>query len=220
MKRKKKKTLTVPALVSLLGASFLLNLYLLNTPQQHGTIVIGVIDGDTIVLQGKSRVRLRQVDAPDKGRCGYDQAKKQLETLALNKYVRIDEEIPDQYGRGMALVYTGDISINTEMVASGWVRYHSDQTSQTDALKAASKKAKDEKLGIYGLCQSMTNTKNPTCTIKGNIDQNKSTDNRKYYLPGCAQYAFTIVEEDIGEAWFCTEKEAQAAGFTKAATCK
>lgn len=219
-KEKKKRKMTVPALMTLLGASVLLNIYLVNNPQNKGTKVIGVIDGDTIVLQGKSRVRLRQVDAPDKGLCGYTEASNLLKKLTLNKTVIITELIPDQYGRGMALVYDGDTLINKELITSGWVRYHSDQTSQTDDMKAASKKAKDEKLGVYGFCQSTTNTKNPKCNIKGNIDKNKSTDNRKYYFLGCAQYEFTIVEEDLGEQWFCTEKEAQVAGFTKAATCK
>jgi micrococcal nuclease len=120
----------------------------------------------------------------------------------------------------MALVYDGNTLINQELIASGWVRYHSDQTSQTENVKASSQKAKDEKRGVYGTCQSTTNTKNPSCIIKGNIDQNKYADNKKYYLPNCAQYEFTVVSEDIGEAWFCTEKEAQEAGFKKAATCK
>ncbi|MFH0762508.1 MAG: hypothetical protein V1925_01290, partial [Candidatus Omnitrophota bacterium] len=58
---------------------------------------------------------------------------------------------------------------------------------------------------------------NPKCVIKGNYDKNSSLSN--YYFPGCPQYEFTIVEKDLGENWFCTEKEAQAAGFTKAKNC-
>ena len=47
-----------------------------------------------------------------------------------------------------------------------------------------------------------------------------ATDEKRYYVPDCAQYAFTIVELDVGEQWFCGEKEAKAAGYTKAETCK
>ncbi|MBU1326879.1 thermonuclease family protein [Patescibacteria group bacterium] len=193
-------------------------LYQARLSSNSGVVVIGVIDGDTVVLEGKSRVRLRYVDAPEKGLCGYDQATRELENLVMGKSVRIEETIPDTYGRGMALVYVGSTLINKEMLASGWVRYHHDNSAVTEEVKAASDLARQEKRGIYGACQSTTNSKNPKCLIKGNID--KSTDTHLYYISGCAQYAFTIVEEDIGEQWFCTEKEALAAGFTRAATCK
>jgi len=202
--------------------SLILNVVLLrNRPvTPAGVRVIGVIDGDTIMLLGKEKVRLRYVDAPEVELCGSEQATKELTSLELGKTVQIEETIPDQYGRGMALVYDGDTLINKYMVASDWVQYHSDSSSQTEVIKAVGVAAKSERLGIFGLCQSTVNTKHPECNIKGNIDQNKSTNNHKYYIPGCAQYPFTIVEEDIGEQWFCTEKEAQVAGFMKADTCK
>jgi len=183
----------------------------------QGVKVIGVIDGDTIVLEGKYRVRLRYVDAPEKGLCGYEQATKELEGLAMNKSVRIELIVPDAFGRGMALVYVGNTLINKEMVASGWVRYHHDNSLVTAEVKAASDLARKEQYGIYKTCHATENTKNPKCNIKGNID--KSTDTHIYYVPGCAQYQFTVVEKDIGEQWFCTEKEAKNAGYSKAKTC-
>lgn len=199
--------------------SILLNIFLLRGVQNQsiGIKVVGVIDGDTVVLEGKSRVRLRFIDAPEKGLCGYDEASKVLETLVVGKSVRIEEIIPDQFGRGMALVYVGNTLVNKEMLSSGWVRYHHDVSSKTDEIKAVSDTAKTKKLGVYGICQS-TAPENPKCVIKGNIDDNSTR--RNYYLPDCAQYKFTIVEKDMGENWFCTEKEAIAAGFTKAKTCK
>jgi hypothetical protein len=104
------------------------------------------------------------------------------------------------------------------MLASGWARYHSDNTSKKDILKNVSDKAKDNKIGIFSsLCYQTQNPDNPKCNIKGNIDKNSTK--RLYYYPGCAQYEFTIVEKDLGENWFCTEKEAQAAGFTRSQTC-
>jgi len=216
MKNKRLQVFLLPALViSVLLNAFLLFRGLLPNP---GVKVIGVIDGDTVVLDGKSRVRLRYVDAPEVGLCGYEQASKELEKLALGKSVRIEETIPDTYGRGMALVYVGNTLINKEMVASGWVRYHHDNSPVTEEVKAASDQARQEKLGIYGACQSRENTDNPKCIIKGNID--KSTDTHIYYVPGCAQYQFTVVEKDIGEQWFCTESEAKKAGYIKSKTCK
>jgi endonuclease YncB( thermonuclease family) len=203
-----------------LAVSVGLNLLLLNQKHDRGGIkVIGVIDGDTLVLDGKVRLRLRQVDAPELEFCGGQEAKQHLEALVSGQTVRTEEKILDQQGRPMALVYAGNTLINQTMLASGWVRYHSDQTSQTENLKAAAAAAKDSRLGIFSpQCYQTENRENPQCQIKGNIDKN--SDKRLYYLPDCAQYKTTIVEKDLGEDWFCSEKAAQAAGFAKAATCR
>ena len=132
-------------------------------------------------------------------------SEEKLEKLVSGKRVRITEQIPDQQGRGMALVYVGNTLVNKELIAGGYARYHSDKTSQTEILKAAAEEARGNNLGLYGTCQSMTNSKNPNCTIKGNIDRTRKT----YHMPGCTQYPFAVVEEDVGEQWFCTEKEAR-----------
>lgn len=180
-----------------------------------GVGVISVYDGDTLILDNKERLRLRQLDAPELDFCGGKEAKAALEKLVSDKRVRISEQIPDQQGRGMALIYVGNTLVNKELLAQGLARYHSDVTSQADILQTAANEAKEKKLGIYGSCQSMTNTKNPRCVIKGNIDRQKKT----YHMPGCTQYPFTVVEEDVGEQWFCTEKEAKAAGYIKSERC-
>lgn len=207
-------------LIIILIPSLLLNLVLLATRNQitgNEVSVIGVVDGDTLVLEGKVRVRLRHVDAPELKYCGGSEAKKELEKLVVKKRVRLEEQIPDQFGRSMALIYVGNTLVNQELLKSGWVRYHHDTTSVTDELKMEINNAKNLKLGIYGKCQSKTNTTNPRCNIKGNIDKGNNT--RRYYIPGCAQYEYTVVEKDTGEKWFCTEKEAQNAGFQLAETC-
>ena len=54
--------------------SLIINFIFIYQSKQHiqsGVPVIGVIDGDTVVLEGKSRVRLRFIDAPEKGLCRY-----------------------------------------------------------------------------------------------------------------------------------------------------
>jgi endonuclease YncB( thermonuclease family) len=199
--------------------SIILNAILLfreqKVKQDQGVGVIAVYDGDTLILDNKERLRLRQLDAPELTYCGGAEAKAALEKLVSGKRVRITEQIPDQQGRGMALVYVGDTLVNKKLLAGGYVRYHHDTTSQAQKLKAAADEAKGNNLGIFGACMSMTNTKNPRCVIKGNIDRQKKI----YHMPGCTQYPFAVVEEDIGEAWFCTEKDAQAAGYVKSERC-
>jgi micrococcal nuclease len=204
----------------LLLPSLALNFYLLRRQggESPGIRVIGVIDGDTLVLEGKVRLRLRHVDAPELDYCGGEEAKRTLEGLVNQRKVVIREKILDQYGRPMALVYQNGVLVNLKMIQSGWARYHSDQTSATQVLKQAARNARAQKLGIFGPeCRQNTNAERPDCRIKGNID--KSTRKKLYYYPGCAQYRFVVVEKDIGENWFCSEEEARRAGFAKAKTC-
>ena len=47
------------------------------------------------------------------------------------------------------------------------------------------------------------------CKIKGNISRN----GKIYHVPGSASYNATKIDESKGEQWFCTEAEAQAAGW-------
>lgn len=207
-------------LALLLVPSLIFNFYLFqkNKKSDQGILVIEVLDGDTLLLEGKVRLRLRNIDAPELEYCAGQEAKAFLENLVKGKKITIQEKILDQRGRAMALVYQGYVFVNKEVLKNGWARYHHDKSNQADFLKQVAQEAKEAKLGIFSPeCYQTENLENPDCLIKANID--KITGVKKYYFPGCAQYDFTIVEKDIGEQWFCSEEEAQKAGFEKSKTC-
>jgi hypothetical protein len=48
------------------------------------------------------------------------------------------------------------------------------------------------------------------CDIKGNIN---GDDERIYHTPGSSSYGATRIDASRGERWFCTEREARAAGW-------
>lgn len=201
--------------------NFFLSYKILNQKRANLVKVIGVIDGDTIVLENKTRLRLRHIDAPELENCGGEQAKQFVSSLVNGKTISIEEQIPDQMGRAMGLVYVDKILVNDKLLEAGWARYHSDKTTKTELLKSVFNLAKTKKLGIFSkLCFSETNLENPNCIIKGNLENKDKFGRKLYYLPNCAQYKFVQVEKDLGERWFCTEKEAIAAGYIKAGTCK
>lgn len=52
------------------------------------------------------------------------------------------------------------------------------------------------------------------CHIKGNISYN--TGERIYHMPGDEFYGPTIIDPLKGERWFCSEADAQAAGWRRA----
>jgi hypothetical protein len=54
----------------------------------------------------------------------------------------------------------------------------------------------------------------PNCEdpdIKGNISL--KTEEKIYHAPGDLQYDRTVISEDSGERWFCSEREAQESGW-------
>ena len=53
----------------------------------------------------------------------------------------------------------------------------------------------------------------PSCAIKGNVN---SQGERIYHTPGQRDYDKTDIKPEEGDRWFCTEEEAQAAGFRHA----
>lgn len=59
-----------------------------------------------------------------------------------------------------------------------------------------------------------SNRNSQKCDIKGNISGDKI-----YHLPDCASYDKTTIDESKGEKWFCSEKEANDAGWRKAKNC-
>ncbi len=64
--------------------------------------------------------------------------------------------------------------------------------------------------GLGGLCD-FSGTSEPI--IKGNIDPR--TSGRTYHVPGGLFYSTTVIDETQGEAWFCTELDAQAYGWRR-----
>lgn len=78
-----------------------------------------VIDGDTIRVYGVGKVRLVQVDTPEKTSPDFKVAKKFVEERCLGKtvYLDIDDaEKEDKYGRTLAIVYTDTQDINRELL--------------------------------------------------------------------------------------------------------
>lgn len=84
---------------------------------------VGVTDGDTIkVLCGRTemKVRLAQIDAPERGQAFGAKAKEALSDLVFGREVRLDLGPKDRYGRDIATVWRGRLDINREMVRLGF----------------------------------------------------------------------------------------------------
>jgi len=92
------------------------------------TVVSWVIDGDTFDTTSGDRIRLADVDAPEKGKSGYYDARNFLIELVYDKTVYLDiDDIHkiDIYGRLVCVVYVGYNSthfknVNKALIVEGY----------------------------------------------------------------------------------------------------
>lgn len=115
--------------------------------------VVGVLDGDTIDCYAdgkKQRIRLAEIDAPEKSQPYGQKSKQLLSLLTYGKSVIVTYNQQDKYGRIIGEVFTwrDPISVNYRMVQSGlaWAyeRYIRDR-----AYVTAQQTAKSAKIGLW-----------------------------------------------------------------------
>lgn len=108
--------------------------------------VIGIADGDTLTVLAERqqiKVRLAEIDAPEKGQAFGNRSKQSLSVLCHGKQARLDDKGKDRYGRTLARVYCDGTDANAEQVRRGmaWVydRYVTDRSLYVlqDEAKAA-----------------------------------------------------------------------------------
>lgn len=87
-----------------------------------------VVDGDTIEVTAKFRVRMDFIDAPEtKGveKLKGDVSKKWLKNRIEGKTVQLDVKTKDTYDRFLSVVYQNGININGEMVKQNLAEIYS-----------------------------------------------------------------------------------------------
>ena len=183
----------------------------------------------------EERIRLNGIDAPETGqrcrngngkayRCGAVAAEALDRFLAASRPTRCEFVERDRYGRFVGDCYRADgASVSEYLVRNGfaldYVKYSHGKYSKEEA------KAKNEKAGLWsgeftppwewrverrGKGEITGSLPPHDCTIKGNISKKGA---RIYHRPGQRDYNKTHISESKGEHWFCSEAEAQAAGW-------
>ena len=187
--------------------------------QQDLFLVTEVLDGDTLIIAPDQSMRLANIDTPSIDNCFGQEAKDFLTNLILNQRVNIISVGRDTYKRTVALVYLPDGQlVNQIMAQNGLGIYTSTKTDEREKINQAVESARNNQIGIFSqTCSQTENIDNPKCNIKGNIG--KHDREKCYHLPECAEYNRTIVELHLGEQWFCSEKEANQAGYSKSKNC-
>jgi endonuclease YncB( thermonuclease family) len=139
--------------------------------------VVGVADGDTIAIldsaKHQTRIRLHQIDAPEKRQDFGAASKDSLSNLVFGKQVAVEVADVDKYGRTVGKVLVGGQDANLEQVKRGmaWVyrQYASDP-----AYFAAEEAAKGAKVGLWSRPNPIPpwefrHAKNGSGTSRGNV---------------------------------------------------
>jgi endonuclease YncB( thermonuclease family) len=119
--------------------------------------VIAVMDGDTILLKpaaGKTvprpflKIRLADIDAPEKDQAFGDDSGRALAALVLKKQVQVVTVASDDYGRQVARVSLGNLDVNRHMVQRGlawaYTRYR-----RNPGLVALQREARRDRRGLW-----------------------------------------------------------------------
>ncbi len=206
--------------------------------------VVKVIDGDTVKIKlsngNEETVRLLLVDTPETVHptksvqpFGPEASQFAKELMPANSEVEVELGISerDKYGRLLAYFYVDGKMVNKLLLEKGLARVayvYAPNTKYVDEFEAIQKKAQTKEVGIWSIENYVTSrgfndtetktkpkpqtpvTENKACTeptIKGNINSNGE---KIYHIPSGQYYQITKAEE-----MFCTEKDAQKAGFRK-----
>jgi micrococcal nuclease len=113
--------------------------------------VIGVADGDTLtVLQDRKpvRIRLADIDAPEKHQPFGERAKQALSDLCFGKDAILDVRTTDRYGRVVARVTCAGVDANRALVEHG-MAWHYLRYSTDIGLASVQEQAKASKRGLW-----------------------------------------------------------------------
>lgn len=132
----------------------LLLLLCLILPAQARTLtgrVVAVSDGDTLTLLAGSKqykIRLAQIDAPEKKQPFGQRSRQSLAELAYGRTVDAEVATEDKYGRLVATIRIEGQNINQEQIRRGmaWVYVHYPHSAD---MLASERQARSERRGLW-----------------------------------------------------------------------
>jgi len=122
----------------------------------HGVVIV-VIDGDTVLFKPDHygaasraflKIRLADIDAPEKDQPYGEASARALAAWVLNQRVEVDTVATDVYGRTIARIRVGALQVNGEMVRQGYA-WTSSWSRSNAALKDAQQAARQAQRGLW-----------------------------------------------------------------------
>lgn len=127
--------------------------------QRETATVVRVIDGDTVVLGDGSRVRLLNINTPERGQYLFRESTERLRQMVEGKEVALERDIEDKdkYGRSLRHIFVGGQFVNLILVREGYAvsliippnEKHSQEVLEAEAS------AKESGLGVWQYAQDL-----------------------------------------------------------------
>lgn len=153
-------------------------------PESADVLVVRVVDGDTLLIDGGERVRLLGIDTPETrhpklppepfGREATEFTTQAIEGKIV--HLEFDIERYDDYGRILAFVFLDGVMLNEQLVAAGLAtaepQYHY-RGDYKKRLVAAEQSAQFNRLGIWSdeVTTSPERSANPEPRVDVRIDR-------------------------------------------------
>lgn len=113
--------------------------------------VVAIADGDTLTVlvdRQQYKVRLVEIDAPEKAQAFGNRSKQSLSDMCFDKEAQVQDKGKDRYGRTLGRVYCVGMDANAEQIKHGmaWVY---DKYVTDHSLYRLQDEARAEKRGLW-----------------------------------------------------------------------
>jgi len=173
--------------------------------------VVVVLDGDTVMVQRKGglvKIRLNEIDAPEKAQAFGETSRRSLSEMVLGKQVKVSSQAVDKYGRMVAHLGLDGLDVNAEQIRRGMAWEYS-HFHGNKALVALQEEAKQVPRGLWALSDPMPpwewrklhpnvdskppvasvpvtgGTNSPGCGSKKRCSEMTSCEEARHYLTQC-----------------------------------
>lgn len=170
--------------------------------QEFSAKIIAVLDGDTVLVLRDRRpvkVRLAEIDAPEKAQVFGETSKRSLSDMVLGKQVKVSVQAADKYGRIVAHLKLNGLDVNAEQIRRGmaweYSHFHGNR-----ALVALQEEARQAPRGLWALSDPL-----PPWEWR-KLHPNETGDpSRATASPGVAQPPETSFGFTCGGKKYCSE---------------
>lgn len=121
--------------------------------------VVGVSDGDTIVVYdvsrgGQFKIRLATIDCPEKTQDFGVRAKESMSSMVFGRQVEVEVRSTDRYGRSVGVVRIDGTDVNLEQIKRGFAWHYTQYSSEQprdefEAYAAAERDARSRRVGLW-----------------------------------------------------------------------
>lgn len=114
--------------------------------------VVGISDGDTLVVlvdHRQIRVRLAEIDAPERGQAFGNKARQHLGDLCIRRAARVTPQVQDAYGRVVARVTCDGLDASEGQVRAGFAWVYTKYAPLDSPLYVLEAEARAARRGLW-----------------------------------------------------------------------